>query len=404
MTPPEQMCVTQPAQPTRLDPVLINSCPPRLGIPIDVVLGVIDEASTNYTTLRSCCLVNRTISSYAQALLFRSVRLESYRHFVAYSRAVCPSTARGRLLGELARSLSLSCEHVVVLQQYDRLALRDIAKLLPSVPKLRHLELFLRGTLDLLPDDLQVFSRAKSITSLHLHNHTKFGQTVVHDILTALPQITKLWLSGSAFKIVTGREPLGLTLSELHWHISLEPSALELKWLLGESSALESFSVDIPQENRSTTFSERLLQLVLQRYGANLHSLRLSDRVNSLGFVDVACPELSELLLRFWPTPEVLGTLPHELTHLGLARPDETIANEPALHELMTSLSDLSKLRTLSWLDRNGVSTNERTELRKFCHARGIAVREHDCGAETQSMFPRRTFGSPIRRWITMPD
>ncbi|KAG8694321.1 hypothetical protein FRC09_009915 [Ceratobasidium sp. 395] len=375
-----------------------------LGIPIDVVLGVIDEASSNYTTLKSCCLVSRTFSAYAQALLFRSVRLDSYRQFVAYSRAVCPSTERGRVLGGLTRSLSLSCEDAGVLRQYDRLALRDIAKLLPIVSRLRHLELFLRGTLDLAPDDLAVLSRAKSVTSLHLHNHTKFGQTVVHDVLAAFPQITKLWLDGFAFRIVPGREPLGMTLSELHWHISLEPSAWELKWLLGESSELESFSIDIPQGNRTTMFSERLLQLVLQRYGSNLRSLRLSDRLDSLELVDAACPRLTELLLRFWPSPAMLTTLPRGLTHLGLARPDETIANEPALHELMGCLNDLAELRALTWLDKHEASTNERTELRRFCDARGIVVRERDCGAEARAVFPRRTFGTPVRRWITMPD
>ncbi|KAG9128194.1 hypothetical protein FRC07_003744 [Ceratobasidium sp. 392] len=374
------------------------------GIPIDVVFGVIDEASSDYATLKSCCLVSRTFSAYAQALLFRSVQLDSYRQFVAYSHAVCPSTERGRVLGELTRSLSLSCEDAGVLRQYDRLALRDIAKLLPIVSRLQHLELFLRGTLNLAPEDLAVLSRAKSVTSLHLHNHTKFGQTVVHDILAAFPQITKLWLDGFAFRIVPGREPLGMILSELHWHISLEPSAWELKWLLGDSSELESFSVDIPQENRTTVFSERLLQLVLQRYGSNLRSLRLSDRVDSLGSVDAACPRLTELLLRFWPTQTVLATLPRGLTYLGLARPDERIANEPALHELMTCLSNLTELQTLTWLDKSEASANERTELQRFCDARRIAVREHDCGAEVREMFPRRTLRTPVRRWITMPD
>ncbi|KAG8745542.1 hypothetical protein FRC10_007720 [Ceratobasidium sp. 414] len=374
------------------------------GVPNDVVLGVIDEASSDYATLKACCLVSRTFSAYAQALLFRSVRLNSYRQFVAYSHAVCPSTERGRVLGGLTRSLSLSCEDTGVSRQYDRLALRDISKLLPIISRLYHLELFLRGTLDLAPDDLAVLSRAKSVKSMHLHNHTKFGQTVVHDILAAFPQITKLWLDGFPFRIVPGRDPLGITLSELHWHISLHPSAWELKWLLGDFSELESLSIDIPQENKTTVLSERLLQLVLQQYGSNLRSLRLSDRLDSLALVDAACPNLTELLLRFWPVPAVLATLPRGLTHLGLARPDERIANEPALHELMASLCPLTKLRTLTWLDRNEASANERTVLRQFCDARGIVVRERDCGMEAQEMPPRRAFGTPVRRWITMPD
>jgi hypothetical protein len=195
-----------------------------------------------------------------------------------------------------------------------------------------------------------------------------------------------------------------MVLSELHWYISLEPSAWELKWLLGESSELEALSIDISQENRTTTLSERLLQLVLERYGSNMRSLRLSDRVDTLCFIVSACPRLTELSLKFWPTSGVMATLPRGLTHLGLARPDKTIANEPALHELMLSLGELAELRTLTWLDPNEVSTNERTELRRFCDARGIVVCEHSCGMEARELIPRRVFGTPVRRWITMPD
>lgn len=371
------------------------------GIPLDVVLGVIDAASSDYATLKACCLVSRTFSAYAQALLFRSARLETYRQFSIYSKAIDPSTERGRTLGQLTRSLSFSCEHSF-LQQYERLALRDIAKLLPSLPKLHHLELYLRGSLDLATDDLAILSQATSIRSLRLHNFTKFGQSVVHDILAAVPQVTILRLGGSPFRIVPGREPLALALSELHWHISLEPSAWELKWLLGESSDLYALSIDVPPENRTTVFPERLLQLVLQRYGSNLRSLRLSDRIDSLDFVRFSCPKLTELLLRSWPAPSALGSLPPGLTHLGLARPDKTIANEPALLELMSSLGSLPTLRTLTWLDRDQVSTNERTELRRFCDARGIVILERRTKA--QIIIPRRVFGTPVRRWITMPD
>jgi hypothetical protein len=365
------------------------------------VLGVIDAAALDRTTLKACCLVSRTFSAYAQALLFRSVRLETYRQFSAYSKSINPSTERGRILAQLTRSLSFLCEHDFV-QLYERLALRDIAKLLPNLPKLYHLELYLRGPLNLNADDLAVMSRATSITSLHLHNFTKFGQTVVHDMLGAMPQITKLRLDGSAFRIVSGRMPLQLALSELHWHISLEPSALELRWLLGESSDLRALSIDIPTEGRTTVFSERLLQLVLERYGQNVRFLRLSDRVDSLDFVRLSCPNLTELFLRFWPTPSVLASLPPGLTHLGLARPDKTVANEPALLELMSSLGHFVGLQTLTWLERDEVSTNERTALRRFCDARGIVILERNCSMKAQVTSPRRALGTPVHRRITI--
>ncbi|KAG8763584.1 hypothetical protein FRC11_001153 [Ceratobasidium sp. 423] len=190
-------------------------------------------------------------------------------------------------------------------------------------------------------------------------------------MLASLPQITKLRLDGSAFRIVPGREPLKFVLSELHWYIDLDPSAQELKWLLGESSDLRALSIVSPQEDISRAMPERLLSFLLEQYGRNLHTLRLSDRIDSLDFVQ-SCPMLSELSLRFWPTSSVLATLPRGLEHLALARPNETTANESALRELMSSLGNLAHLRTLTWLTGDGVSSNERTEFRQFCDARGI--------------------------------
>lgn len=360
-----------------------------------------DAAASDYATLKACCLVSRTFSAYAQAALFRSVRLETCRQYLAYSRSIDPSTEHGRTLGQLTRNLSFSCEHGLV-NHYGRLALRDISKLLPNLPKLYHLELYLRDPPDLAADDLNVLLRATSIKSLHLHNFTGFGQTIVHDILASMPQITKLRLDGSGFRIVPGREPLQLALSDLHWHISLGPSAWELKWLLGESSNLRALSIDVPPENRTTVLPERVLQLILERYGQNLRSLRLSDRVDSLDFVRLSCPCLTELFLRFWPSSSVLATLPPSLTQLGLARPDKTIANESALLELMSHLGFLPQLRTLTWLERNEVSANERTELRQFCNARGITIIERNCNKKAQTTSSRRGFGTPVRRWITM--
>ncbi|KAH7343871.1 hypothetical protein B0J17DRAFT_714026 [Rhizoctonia solani] len=342
------------------------------GIPLDVALRVIDMVASNRATLKTCCLVNRAFSAYAQSLLFRSVKLEAYRSFASYSQAVASSTERGRALGQLARELLFICDKYM---DYEHLALRDIFKILPYLRNLVHLELHLRGC-DFTPDQLGILSRTTSITSLHLHNFTKFGQTNVHDILASLPQITKLRLDGSAFHIVPGREPLKLMLSELHWHIDLDPSAQELKWLLGESSDLCALSIVSPHENISRSLPDRLLPLLLEHYGRNLHTLRLSDRIDSLDFVQSSCPILSELSLRFWPAPSVLATLPRRLNHLALARPDKTTANESALRELMSSLGNLPHLQTITWLTRDGVSLNERTEFRRFCDTRGIRIIE----------------------------
>ncbi|CAE6455850.1 unnamed protein product [Rhizoctonia solani] len=342
------------------------------GIPLDVALRVIDIVASNRATLKTCCLVNRAFSAYAQSLLFRSVKLESYHVFKLYSQAIDSSTERGRTLGQLTRELSFKCDKYM---DYTQLALRDVFKILPHLPKLVHLELHLRGC-DFTPDQLGVLSRATSITSLYLHNFTKFGQTNVHDILASLPQIAKLRLDGSAFRIVPGREPLKLVLSELHWQIDLDPSAQELKWLLGESSDLRVLSIVSPHENVSRSLPERLLPFLLEYYGRNLHTLRLSDRIDSLDFIQLSCPILSELSLRFWPVSSVLATLPKRLVHLALARPDKTTANESALRELMSSLGNLPHLQTLTWLTGDGVSPNERTEFRRFCDTKGIRIIE----------------------------
>ncbi|KAJ1308576.1 hypothetical protein OPQ81_004275 [Rhizoctonia solani] len=344
------------------------------GIPLDIALRVIDAIAPDVAALKACCLVNRIFSAYAQALLFRSVKLEVYRIFKSYSQAVDSSTERGRTLGEFTRELSFICESDRY-ANHAQLALRDISKILPHLPKLEHLELHLRGK-DFTPDQLSVLSRATSITSLHLHNFNKFGQTNVHDVLESLPQITKLRLDGSAFRIVPGREPLKLMLSELHWYIDLDPSAHELKWLLGETSNLRALSIVSPHQDISRTPPERLLPLLLEQYGRKLHTLRLSDRIDSLDFVQSSCPILTELSLRFWPSSSVLATLPRGLTHLALARPDKTTANESALRELMSSIGNLAHLRTLTWLSGDCVSPNERTEFRRFCDARGIRIVE----------------------------
>lgn len=344
------------------------------GIPLDVALRVIDMVASNRATLKTCCLVNRAFSAYAQSLLFRSVKLEAYRIFKLYSQVIESSTERGRALGQLTRELSFICESDKY-ADHARLALRDIFKILPHLSNLAHLEFHIRGC-DFTPDQLGVLSCATSITSLHLHNFTKFGQTNVHDILASLPQVTKLRLDGSAFRIVPGREPLKLVLSELHWHIDLDPSAHELKWLLGESSDLRALSIVSPHQNVSRSLPERLLPILLEYYGRNLHTLRLSDRIDSLDFVQSSCLILSELSLRFWPAPSVLATLPRGLTHLSLARPDKTTANESALRELMSSLGNLPHLQTLTWLTGDGVSPNERTEFRRFCDTRGIRIIE----------------------------
>ncbi|CAE6527384.1 unnamed protein product [Rhizoctonia solani] len=341
-----------------------------LGIPLDIALRVIDTVASDRATLKACCLVNRAFSAYAQSRLFRSVKLEVYHTLQLYYRSIDPSTERGRVLGKLTRELSFVCDSHSHLE-FARLALRDLVKILPHLPKLDRLELYLRGK-DFTLDELAILSRSTSITSLHLHNFNKFGQTNVHDMLASLPQITKLRLDGSAFRIVPGREPLMLVLSELHWYIDLDPSAQELKWLLGESSDLRALSIVSPQEGISRTLPERLLSFVLEQYGRNLHTLRLSDRIDSLDFVQSSCPILSELSLRFWPTSSALATLPRGLTHLALARPNETTANESALRELMSSLGNVPHLQTLTWLTGDGVSSNERTEFRQFCDTRGI--------------------------------
>ncbi|CAE6346534.1 unnamed protein product [Rhizoctonia solani] len=346
-----------------------------LGIPLDIALRVIDAVSSDHVTLKACCLVNRALSAYAQSLLLRRVTLESYRIFCQYLQAVDPSTDRGRQLGQLTHELTFVCESPKYTES-AHLAIRDIFKLLPRLPQLDHLEFHLRGRHDFTPDQLDILSHATSITSLSLHNFSRFGQSNVHDVLASLPQITRLCLEGSAFRIVQGREPLNLALSELHWHIDLDPSAQELKWLLGESSNLRALSIVSSQSDKPRTFPERLLFFVLDQYGHNMHTLRLSDRVDSLDFVQSSCPMLSELSLRFWPTSLVLETLPRGLTHLALARPDKTTANESALRELMSSLTNLTHLQTLSWLTTDGISSNERTEFMEFCHTRGVRIVE----------------------------
>ncbi|CAE6425587.1 unnamed protein product [Rhizoctonia solani] len=356
-----------------------------LGIPIDVALRVIDAVSPDRATLKACCLVNRAFSAYAQSLLFRRVELEVYRIFRQYLQVVGSSTERARKLGRLTRELTFICESRRYVES-AHLAIRDISKLLPHLPKLGHLELHLRGKHDFTPDQLDIISRATSITSLSLHNFIRFGQSNVHDILASLPQIAKLRLEGSAFRIVPGREPLNLVLSELHWHIDLDPTAQELKWLLGESSNLHALSIVSPQPDKPRTLPERLLSFVLEQYGHNMHTLRLSDRVDSLDFVQSSCPMLSELSLRFWPTSSVLETLPRGLTHLALARPDKTMANESALRELISKLANLPHLRTLTWVTRDGVSSNERTEFMEFCDSRGIRIIE-----------PHRNLGPPMQ-------
>ncbi|CAE6481774.1 unnamed protein product [Rhizoctonia solani] len=353
------------------------------GIPLDIALRVIDAVASERATLKACCLVNRALLAHAQSLLFRSVKLEAYRVSKPYSQVIDSSTERGRALGQLTRELTFICNSDTY-EAHVQLAPRDLVKILPHLPKLEHLELHLRGN-DFTPDRHGVLSRATSITSLHLHNFNKFGQTNVHDILASLPQITKLRLSGSAFRIVPGREPLRLVLSDLHWDIYLEPSAQELIWLLGESSDLRTLSIMSSCEVVSGPLPGRLLPLVLERYGRNLHTLRLSNRVDSLDFVQSSCPSLSELSLRFWPTPPVLETLPRGLTHLALAGPDKlkTTANESALRELMSSIEGLPHLRIITWLTWDVVSPNERTEFGQFCEARGIKIvepppRKHD--------------------------
>ncbi|CAE6393250.1 unnamed protein product [Rhizoctonia solani] len=357
-----------------------------LGIPLDVALRVIDTVSSDRATLKACCLVNRVISAYAQSLLFRRVELEAYRIFRQYLGVVDSSTERGRELGQLTRELSFICES----RRYTEpahLAIRDIFKLLPHLPKLGHFELHLRSRYDFTRDQLDIMSHATSITSLDLHNFTRFSQSNVHDILASMPQITKLRLEGSAFRIVSGREPLNLALSELHWHIDLDPTARELKWLLGESSNLRALSIITAQLDEPEALPERLLPLVLEQYGHDMHTLRLSDRVDSLDFVQSSCPMLSELSLTFWPTSSVLETLPRRLTHLALARPDKTIANESALRELMSKLADLPRLQTLTWLTGDEVSSNERTEFMQFCAAKGILIAEP----------PPQHLGSPVQ-------
>ncbi|CUA70256.1 hypothetical protein RSOLAG22IIIB_00608 [Rhizoctonia solani] len=359
-----------------------------LGIPVDIAVRVLDVISSDRATLKACCLVNRAFSAYAQSLLFRSVKLEKYRVFKPYSQVIDSSTERGRALGQLTRELTFICDSDVYVDG-AQLALRDLVKVLPHLPKLEHLELHLRGK-DFTPSQLDVLSRASSITSLHLHNSNKFGQTNVHDILASLPQITRLYLYGSAFRIVSGREPLNLVLSELHWHIDLDPSAQELKWLLGESSNLRALSIVSPHENTPRSMPERLLPLLLEQYGRNLHTLRLSDRIDSLDFVQSSCPILSELSLKFWPAPSVLRTLPRGLTHLALAGPGKTTANESALRELMSCLGGLPHIHTLTWLTGDGVSSNERTEFVRFCDARGIRIVEPPpCVSLTEGTRPR---------------
>ncbi|KEP52718.1 hypothetical protein V565_041130 [Rhizoctonia solani 123E] len=344
------------------------------GISVDVAFRVMDVIASDRATLKACCLVSRAFSAYAQSLLFRSVKLEVYHVFKPYTQIIDSSTERGRALGQLTRELTFICDSDT-LQDHAQLALRDLVKVLPHLPKLEHLELHLRGK-DFTLDQLDILSHATSITSLHLYNFNKFGQTNVHDILASLPQITKLRLDGSAFRIVPGREPLKLALSELHWHIDLVPSAQELKWLLGESPNLRALSIVSPHENVSRSVPERLLSFLLEQYGRNLQTLRLSDRVDSLDFVQSSCPILNELSLKFWPTPSVLETLPRGLTHLSLARPDKTSANESALRELMSGLGSLPHLRTLTWLTGDELSSNERAEFGQFCDTRRIKIIE----------------------------
>jgi hypothetical protein len=371
-------------------------------LPMEVVIGILeaayydDDLQANRALLLSCSLVCKDWCTTAQNFLFRDVTLRTQEAYRAFTRAVDPSTARGKMLGETVVRLHVSLDP----NQPRQLRPQSFARAVTYCPNIYELQVTQYANHALQVDvdadrhrtpapsfdahTLSLLRAGPRITALRFDNWSEDSQAV-SSLLDVYPSIQYLSISGTE----PTRLPMPFTgaLKELRMNFSSEPS-IEFTDSLLLNSRGSLTALELEREP-----STALLKHLVHYHGETLESVS----VPVCGAFDHAialkqCAKMRELRIESpWVSPMVFKHLPEGVEHIAIGV-DAGTALQPVI-DAVKSKEALKAVTVQVW--EGGDAHPQFCTLKVACAFRGIELRTTRDVRVFREMIVSSSFLSP---------
>ncbi|KAG7100002.1 hypothetical protein E1B28_001790 [Marasmius oreades] len=371
---------------SRTTPIHISYSPTSTTrMPLELVMNIMELAYDEHkleerkSFLKSCALVCRDWSIPAQKMLFRHVALCTETSCIAFTAAINPATARGRMLAGAVQCMRVSIDH----NQPFGLSQRTFARAVTLCPNLTELNLALYGCgapgNDIVgsPDVLRMRRHAPSfdeetldllrsgprISALTFRNWSENRQSIMQ-LLSIWPTLESLVISGTAPELPSPpSDPFPCALSELRVNLQSSSSVDFFKWLLHNSSH-SLRKLDFERE-----LSPVAAQYLIDSHSSTLESVHLASCTREIAQSLSKCPNLRQLSVEdITSYPVVYKKLSDKLESMafGLNKDTQTQA-------LLDAIKAKGLLRAVTvHLWNGGELHRQLPSLKMTCALRGI--------------------------------